>query len=141
LRTQAQLNAAEYLLNPVEGQTRFRELVRQALAVYARDPGAPDEDWMLTGELPAVLSVAEKAMVVDGCYDLLLLLSQTAKPDSGLKIVDRAARLRPEPTAAYHLRRAECLARLDDVAGTRREEELAGRRPPVTAVDHFLVGR
>src|SRR5207253_2009235 len=46
-----------------------------------------------------------------------------------------------EPTAAYHLRRAECLARLGDVAGRRREEELASRRPPVTALDHFLIGR
>ncbi len=141
LRTQAQLNAAEYLLSPVEGKTRFRGLVRQALAVYARDPRAPDEDWMLTGELPAVLSDAEKATVVEGCYDLLLLLSQTADPASGLRILDRAAGLRPEPTAAYHWRRAECLARLGDVAGRNREEELAGRRPIVTALDHFLIGR
>ena len=141
LRTQAQLNAAEYLLSPVEGKTRFRGLVHQALAVYARDPRAPDEDWMLTAELPAVLSDTEKATVVEGCYDLLLLLSQTVEPASGLRVLDRAARLRPEPTAAYHLRRAECLARLGDAAGRDREDELAGRRPIVTALDHFLIGR
>ncbi len=62
-------------------------------------------------------------------------------PAVGLKVLDRAARLRPEPTAAYHLRRAECLGRLGDAAGREREERLAGRRPPVTALDHFLVGR
>jgi tetratricopeptide (TPR) repeat protein len=140
-RAEAQLNAAEYLLNPAEEHTRYRGLVRQALAVYARDPRVPDEDWTLVGELPAVLSAKEKTTVADGCYDLLLLLSQTADPAAGLKILDRATRLRPEPTAAYHLRRAECLTRLGDDAGRRREEELAARRPPVTALDHFLNGR
>ena len=78
---------------------------------------------------------------MQGCYDLLLLLSRSVDPAAGLKILDRAARLRPEPTAAYHLRRAECLARLGDAAGRNREEELAGRRPIVTALDHFLIGR
>jgi tetratricopeptide (TPR) repeat protein len=141
LRTQAQLNAAEYLLNPADEHTRFRGLVRQALAVYARDPRATDENWALADELPAIFSVAEKATIAEGCYDLLLLLSQTTKPAAGLKILDRAARLHPEPTAAYHLRRAECLARLGDVAGRRREEELAAGRRPVTALDHFLIGR
>jgi tetratricopeptide (TPR) repeat protein len=88
-----------------------------------------------------VLSAVEKAKIVEGCYDLLLILSQTADPAAGLKILDRAARLLPEPTAAYHLRRAECLARLGDVAGREDEEERAGRRPAVTPLDHFLIGR
>jgi tetratricopeptide (TPR) repeat protein len=141
LRTQAQLNAAEYLLNPADEHTRFRGLVRQALAVYARDPRESDENWALADELPAIFSVAEKRTIAEGCYDLLLLLSQTAEPATGLKILDRAARVHPEPTAAYHLRRAECLARLGDVAGGRREEELATRQPALTALDHFLIGR
>ena len=62
-----------------------------------------------------------------------LMLSQAAEPVVGLKVLDRASGLRPEPTAAYHLRRADCLARAGDRAGQAREEELAGDRPPVTA--------
>jgi tetratricopeptide (TPR) repeat protein len=140
--TQAQLNAAEYELNQAEGHTRFRESVRQALEVYARDPDAVEAGWTLAEPLPEVLRPDEKAKVVQGCYDLLLLLSRSVvKPADGLKVLDRATLLRSEPTAAYHLRRADCLGRLGDDAGREREEGLAGRRPPVTALDHFLIGR
>ena len=90
---------------------------------------------------PEVLTVGDKTRVAAGSYDLLLLLSEAVEPASGLKILDRAARLRPQPTAAYHLRRAGCLARLGDVAGQQRERQLAGKRPAVTPLDHFLIGR
>ena len=84
---------------------------------------------------------ASKTRIAAGCYDLLLLLSDAVEPATGLKILDRAARLRPEPTAAYHLRRAGCLARLGDAAGQQREQELASKQPAATALDHFLIGR
>jgi eukaryotic-like serine/threonine-protein kinase len=142
LRAQAQLGAAEYELNPVEGHARFRDAVREALSAYARAGRWTDEDWALAGELPDSLTDAEKRTIVEGCYDLLLILSRAVEPAAGLKILDRAARLRPDdPTAAYHLRRATLLARLGDADGRAREEELAARRPPVTPLDHFLIGR
>jgi hypothetical protein len=67
--------------------------------------------------------------------------SQAVKPALGLRIIERAARLRPAPTAAYHLRLADCLARSGDLAGRGREAKRAGQRLPVTALDHFLIGR
>ncbi len=141
LRAQAQVDAAEFELRPSNRRARLHDASRKALAVYARDPRAAAEDWMIADSLPEVLSAGEKTRVADGCYDLLFLLSQTTEPASGLKILDRAARLRPEPTAAYHLRRADCLARAGDIAGQQREEALAARRPVATALDHFLIGR
>jgi tetratricopeptide (TPR) repeat protein len=142
LRYRAQLAAAEFELDPSSRQARLREAARLALAVYAGDPRAIDGDWSPADSLPEALSDAEKKRVAEGCYDLLLMLSQaTTKPAVGLKVLDRASRLRPEPTAAYHLRRADCLARAGDRAGRTREERLAGDRSPVTALDHFLIGR
>ena len=91
--------------------------------------------------LPDVLAAGDKTRIAAGCYDLLLLLSDAVEPASGLKILDRAARLHPQPTAAYHLRRAGCLARLGDTAGQHREQELAAKLPAATALDHFLIGR
>ena len=91
--------------------------------------------------MPAALTEAEKARVADGCYNLLLILSQAATPAEGLRILDRAVRLRPKTTAAYHRRRAECLERAGDLAGRDRENRAASRIDPVTALDYFLNGR
>ena len=91
--------------------------------------------------LPEALSDGEKGRIAEGCYDLLLMLSQATEPVVGLKVLDRANRLRPESTAAYHFRRADCLQRAGDLAGQAREEALAGKRPPVSPPDHFLIGR
>ena len=88
-----------------------------------------------------MLSEAEKTRVREGCYDLLLILSQEADPAEGLRLLDRAVRLRPETTAAYHLRRADCLGRAGDLAGRDREIRAAEQTGPVTALDYFLNGR
>ncbi|WP_165219578.1 serine/threonine-protein kinase [Aquisphaera insulae] len=141
LRARAQLNAGEYTLNSAGARSNLLEPVRRALVLYARDPKAGDAAWDLAAPLPDALSDAERASVRGGCYDLLLALSQGLPPAEGLKVLDRAAALHPEPTAAYHLRRADCLAGLGDREGSRREQELAAQRPPVTALDHFLIGR
>ncbi len=141
LRAQAQLDAAEFELDPANRRARLREATRKALAVYSQGHAAAEEDWVMAKTLPDVLSATERTEVVDGCYDLLLMLSQTTDPASGLKILDRAVDLRPDPTAAYHLRRADCLARAGDIVGQKREVALAGKRPPLTALDHFLIGR
>jgi serine/threonine protein kinase/lipoprotein NlpI len=141
LRTQAQLSAAEYELDPGRRQTRFRDSVRKALAIYAQDPQADEVDWALAAPSAGLLTDADRTEINDGCYDLLLILSRSADPIAGLKILNRAAKLHPEPTAAYHLRRADCLGRAGDMAGRAREEEMANRRVAATALDHFLIGR
>jgi serine/threonine protein kinase len=141
LRDQAQLHAIGFGVAASDGLAKLRESAREAVATYAKDPQRPETDWALTDPLPTALSEAERVRVIDGCYDLLLLLSQAVEPAAGLRILDRAARLRPELTAAYHLRRADCLARSGDRPGRDRERDLAEQRPPVTALDHFLIGR
>jgi serine/threonine protein kinase/lipoprotein NlpI len=141
LRAQAQLAAAEFELDPSSRRERLGGAVRKALAVYAQDPNAADEDWVIRSPLSTILSPGDQRRVVDGCFDLLLMLSETTEPRSGLKVLDRAACLRPPSTAAYHLRRARCLAKAGDAAGRDREDSLAAKQPIVTALDHFLIGR
>jgi tetratricopeptide (TPR) repeat protein len=142
LRNQAQLHASGINLDLSDRMANIRGSARKALAIYARDPKSPETAWSLVDTLPVALIKPEQTRVAESCYDLLLILSQAMQePTEGLRVLDRAARLRPEPTAAYHLRRAECLARTRDLAGRDREEALAGQRPLVTALDHFLIGR
>jgi tetratricopeptide (TPR) repeat protein/tRNA A-37 threonylcarbamoyl transferase component Bud32 len=143
LREDAQLYAAVTgVLLSSDQIEKFRGAAREALAIYAGDPGAAVDAWTLSDSLPTVLSEVEKSRVRDGCYHLLLILSQAADdPAMGLRILDRAARLRPEPTAAYHLRRAECLERAGDLAGRDRESREAQERAPATPLDYFLNGR
>ncbi len=140
-QTQAEFHAAGFELDPSDSRIRLRDAARAGLAIYALDPKAGDESWSLASTLPEVLADSDKARIAAGCYDLLLLLSDAVEPATGLKILDRAARLHPQPTAAYHLRRAGCLARLGDTAGQHREQELAAKLPAATALDHFLIGR
>ena len=138
---QAQLHAIGFGLASNDSPAKLQGAAREALAIYASDPRLPLSEWARTVALPTALSEADRARVSDGCYDLLLLVSGAVGPAEGLRILDRAAPLRAGPTAAYHLRRAECLARSGDLAGRDREEKLATERPPANALDHFLIGR
>src|SRR5439155_24715249 len=105
------------VLAPADRVRRLRDSAHAALGLYAADSRAPDAAWSLADTLPTALSEAEKTRVREGCYDLLLSESRAAvDPAEGLRILDRAVRLRPEMTPAYHLCRAECLDRLGDVA-------------------------
>ena len=112
-----------------------------AFFTYAQDPKASDEAWTLAQPLPAALAEPEKARVGDDSYDLLLMLSQAADPAEGLRILDRAVKLRPQTTAAYHLRRVDSLWHAGDLVGRDRENREAGLIKPATAVDFFLSGR
>ena len=140
-QAEAEYHAAGFELDAADSRIRLRDAARAGLAIYAHDPKAGDESWSPASALPEVLELGDKTRISAGCYDLLLLLSDAVEPASGLKILDRAARLHPQPTAAYHLRRAGCLARLGDAAGQQRERELAGRLAAATPLDHFLIGR
>ena len=91
--------------------------------------------------MPTALNDDEKARLRDGCYDLLLILTQEDDAAEGLKILDRAIHLRPQATAAYHLRRADCLGRSGDISGRDRETRAAEQTGPETALDYLLNGR
>jgi eukaryotic-like serine/threonine-protein kinase len=143
LRHEGQLYAAGFgVLDATDRLKKLRASAHAALSTYAQDPKAPDDAWTQAQPLPAALSGPEKARVADDCYDLLLILSQAAaSPAEGLRLLDRAVRLRPQATAAYHLRRAECLERAGDLVGRDRENREASLIKPVTALDFFLSGR
>jgi len=142
LRQEAQLYAAVTgVLLSADRLKKLRGSDHEALAIYAKDPRASDDAWALADSLPAALSEAAKTRLRDGCYDLLLVLAEEAQPAEGLRILDRAVRLRPETTAAYHLRRADCLGRAGDLAGRDREIRAAEQTKPETALDYFLNGR
>jgi serine/threonine protein kinase/Tfp pilus assembly protein PilF len=142
LRQEAHLYGAGFaVLDPADRLQKLRSAAGAALSIYSSDPHAPATAWSVADSLPAGLTDAEKTRVRDGCYDLLLILPQAAEPADGLRILDRAGRLRPEATAAYHLLRADCLERAGDLAARDRETRAAQRCKPVTALDDFLIGR
>ena len=142
LRQNAQLLATltgdQLSANPMEN---LRASAHEALVLYAQDPRAADADWVLTDTLPRALSPAEMARLREGCYDLLLILSQAAPPAEALRILDRAVQLRPQLTASYYLRRADGLDRAGDRAGRDREVQAARALRPSTALDYLLNGR
>jgi serine/threonine protein kinase/tetratricopeptide (TPR) repeat protein len=113
-----------------------RNAARAALAVFA--PGGV-ESWEL-GPLPPSFSPREHDEIKEGCFELLLVLADAeGSADLGLRLVDRAERLRPS-TRASHLRRAACLARRGDAVGAESERKRAETVPLVSATDHFLIG-
>ena len=131
LRNEAQLYAAQLMvLDPAEHQKALFATALAALAVYGQDSQAPATSWSLVQPLPDALDPKEKDEVKGGCHDLLLILSEAMDPAEGLKVLDRAARLVPEPTVGDHLLRAALLARTNDAAGQAREEQLAAKLKP-----------
>ena len=142
LRKQAQLYAVRLgVIEPAEHQKSLRNAALSALAIFAHDPAAPAGAWGLASPLPEAFDQAEKDEVKAGCFDLLSILSDAVVPAEGLKVLDCAARLRPEPSSAIHLRRAAVLVQSGDKACGAREERLARESRPTTALDHFLIGR
>ncbi|MFI5459234.1 MAG: protein kinase [Isosphaerales bacterium] len=142
LRKHAQLYAVRLgVIEPADYQKSLRDSALAALAVYGQDARAPAAAWSPVRPIPEALNQGEKDEVTGGCFDLLLILSEAVGPAEGLKILDRAARLRPERTAAYHLRRAAILFQTGDRAGRVREEQLAAKLQPTTALDYLLIGR
>jgi serine/threonine protein kinase/lipoprotein NlpI len=125
-------------LGPLSNQGEARKSAQAALSLFAA-PGAGGR-WAL-GPLPLGLLPSQKTEVTNGCYELLLVLAETAsQPREGLELLDRAGTLHP-PTQAYHRYRASCLARLGDTVRAQEERLLADRLPPVTPFDHFLSGQ
>ncbi len=116
---------------------KVRAAVRAALAVFAA-PGSK-EAWAL-GPLPESFTATERDDVRAGCYELLLVLAETEKPDQALRVLDAAGTLGPA-SRAYHLRRADCRARLGDAAAAERERRAADAMPLASPLDHFLAAK
>ena len=91
---------------------------------------------------PTSLSATERTEIAEGCYELLLVLSQAeSNAEQGLRRLDQAARLHTAPSRAYRFRRAACLERCGDRRGAERERRAAEGQPVTTAFDHYLAGQ
>jgi tetratricopeptide (TPR) repeat protein len=122
---------------------------RAALTKFQVDPEAGDA---LT--LSANFAEADKAAVVAGCYELLLMLADAvASPRAGrhsdpplqptrqaVGILKRAARL-GLVTQAYYRRLTKYLTLLGDEPGARQAARQAASAPPAGALDYFLSGQ
>jgi eukaryotic-like serine/threonine-protein kinase len=127
---------------------RAESAAREALATVGLAIDTPE-----ARALDPPLSPDEEAEIIPGCYELLLVLADAlAQPlpsrvpgdhrgrvVRALRILDRAAGLRP-PTRAYHLRRSRFLASLGDEPAAMREKERAASLQPDGAIDYFLAG-
>jgi eukaryotic-like serine/threonine-protein kinase len=134
----------------VRGPSRVlktRAAARLALEVF----GWTSDDLHALATLPDSLPAAGRDEIRSDCYLLLMVLSEAvASPLPGgdprgqarqaLRLLDGASMLHP-PTAAYLLRRASCLDRLEDAAAARLERERARSLPPAAADDHLLLGQ
>jgi serine/threonine protein kinase/predicted Zn-dependent protease len=133
--------------DPSESIGVIRQAARAALDVYAASPGQRDE-WVMA-EVPSFFSTEQKNDVERGCYEMLMVLAEAVafplaaesapqQARAALRVLERAAGLRPQPTHAYHLRRASCLERAGDAAGAEQERRAAACITPEGAFDHFL---
>jgi eukaryotic-like serine/threonine-protein kinase len=125
-----------------------RAAARVALAQFGLATGEP----VALKLDPAYFDPREVERIVDGCYELTLLLAEAeSQPLKGedrdrqareaLRVLDEIQRLRT-PTPEYHLRRASYLDLLEDRAGARDQRRLA-RTATVSggsAIDDFLTG-
>ncbi len=125
-----------------------RAAARAALAVFG---SGLDGTWPVV-TLPSTFSPQEQARISDACYELPPWSWPVPSPrlqdgedrsvqaEAALRILERAAALRPQPTPSLLRRRARCLAQKGDEAGSNREREAADRLRPATVHDHFLEG-
>jgi eukaryotic-like serine/threonine-protein kinase len=124
-----------------------RTSVDQALAVYG-----VVEPRLAQPKLDAYLSESQKAEVVSDCYQLFLILAETAaqsasagKPAESEKQVKKAlgyleqARRIGTPSRAFHLRRARYLNMLGDKPTAAQAESQARGAPVNQVLDHFLM--
>jgi tetratricopeptide (TPR) repeat protein len=111
---------------------------RKALAVIALDPDA-DGPW----EPDPRFDESQRAQVVADGATLLLVLADVVAARSGdadaLRLLDRAARIRPRSRAVC-LRRAACRRSLGDESGAGEEERQAANLAPASAHEYFLLG-
>jgi serine/threonine protein kinase/tetratricopeptide (TPR) repeat protein len=127
-----------------------RTTVQQALAVYkiSVDKSAPGR----APEFDVYLNGSQKAEVLGDCYQLVLILAETAaqaKPTAppnerayqlreAVRLLQQALRF-GAPSRAWHLRQARYLGLLNDRAGAQRAEKAAQGAAFRHVLDHFLV--
>jgi tetratricopeptide (TPR) repeat protein/tRNA A-37 threonylcarbamoyl transferase component Bud32 len=112
-----------------------RQAARETLAPFglATDPVKPLE-------LGPSFSDQQKADIVEGCYEMLLVLAEAdPQPEDALRILDRAKAL-GSPPRAYHLRRADYLSKLGRTDEAREAIQDAAVLEPASPLDFFLLG-
>ena len=146
LRREAQLRDTQFVGFGLYGDV---EAIRAAAGAALDQFGAGDAP--AAPALPDALTAEEKAEVEQGRFELLLIRAEAVsrpiggedprrQADLALEILDRAARLKT-PSRAYHLLRAECLARKGDEAGADGERKAADAIPATDAFGRVLNGQ
>jgi eukaryotic-like serine/threonine-protein kinase len=126
-----------------------RTLALSALELFAEEHAGSD-GWDLA-PLPSSWTSQEKDEVVEGCYEMLMVLAEAvAQPLPGesavdqareaLRILDRVDSLPHGPLHAFHLRRAAYLDRCGNAEGAKLERASADGLAPMGAFDSFLSG-
>ena len=145
LRTEAMFRNTQFTgVLPATNLEKTRQAAEGGLSVFAQRKS--QDDWNL-GELPGPLTKDQQAQIRDGCYELFMILADVAvgqggaQLDRGLRVLESAARLRPDHPRVYHLKKAALLAAKKDTAGADRERAEAALIPPQTAFDYFLLGQ
>jgi tetratricopeptide (TPR) repeat protein len=119
-----------------------RQKAHEALAVFGltADPAPPLE-------LGEAFSEAQRTEIVEGCYELLLVLAEAEansptreRLEQALATLARAEGLKSSPPKAYHLRRAQYLKALGRTDESQAASKQAAAREPTTAFDFFLLG-
>jgi eukaryotic-like serine/threonine-protein kinase len=122
---------------------------REGLGIFTRvGDGGPRS----LAPMPREATKDERAEVLDGAYELILILAEAearrppgpdpkARAKEALRVLDSAPGLAPDlaETRAYHLRRSAYLHELGAEAEAALEREKA-KSPPRNAFDHFLSG-
>jgi serine/threonine protein kinase/tetratricopeptide (TPR) repeat protein len=154
LRDQALFHESQFTGLDLPGNLEaLRQTAGRALELFRKESPAPVADissWALDLGQENYFSDREKQEIRAGCYELLLILAEATAPpmpagrdasccQTALRIMDRAATLRPA-TRSYHLRRSEYLRGTGDGAAAEKERQRAGALRPQDAVDYFLLG-
>jgi tetratricopeptide (TPR) repeat protein/tRNA A-37 threonylcarbamoyl transferase component Bud32 len=133
-------------LDQLANQEATRATARDALTLFGVSP----EKRGSLGLDRTHFNDREASEITAGCYEMLLVLSEAvARPlpaenrreqaEQALRILDRAAELRP-PTRAYYLRRGKCLTQLGEDVAAAQEAQHGNALQPESALDHFLLG-
>ena len=129
---------------------RTRTAAREALGQF----GVGDRPRKAPALPASGLTEPQRAEVMAGCYELLLVLAEAVahplpgEPDGRLRqrageaieILDGAGRLGLPPTRAWHLRLARHLERLGRNKEAVAHRSCASVLAPASAVDYFLLG-
>jgi tetratricopeptide (TPR) repeat protein len=152
-RAHFEMGLSDYLTeSPPAIQAAHAQAARKTIAAALAIFGVSETHPRSPTYGPVTLSDKSRQKVTKACYELVLILAETAIHEKGdlkdkdglhkaLLLLDEASGLAPLKSKAYHLQRKRYLSLLGKKAAADQEQKLAEETPAQTALDHFLVGQ